>query len=119
MKAIAIWLLWAALLGGVSLTTSAQAPACRGVIVDAPGTGMPVKNHPTWNSGDAGLYLASAYPVTVFEISFTPATGELWMRVSAGWVQSYSGYTTGHTQILLSDFACSQELPWGAYQEAP
>lgn len=91
-----------------SYPTEAKANnSCRGYIIDQPaGLGLPVFDMPSYSSQFVDLNLEADQAVTVYETSYSPVTGEIWFRIDSGWLQSYSGYTTGVSSILLSDYGC-------------
>jgi len=97
--------------GGVPVT--AQTASCEGVIIRVPvvSPGLSVMTQPTWASGFTGRSLLVDEHIGVYETHYRPAVGDIWFRVDGGWIQAYSGYTTGVSQVILADFPCAQQLP--------
>lgn len=84
---------------------------CEGVVISAPvGLGLPVMEQPAWDRGDTGRALLVGDHVWVASTHYRLAVGDIWYQLEDGWVQAYSGYTTGFSQVILGDFFCGQAL---------
>ena len=98
-------------LGYTSQDTFAQAGtgACQGVVMRDQ---LPVRDAPTWFSGDLGRQLANGQLVSIRSTHYRTLTGEIWYEIGPGeWVQAYSGHTTGLGQVIAGDALCMMSLP--------
>lgn len=113
LKILSIILIVAFLMTGASVKTEATGTACVGVVLHTPvGLGLPVMETPAFFTGAfAGFYVQVGQTINVYQTVFNPTIGDIWFLMDSGWVQAYSGYTTGISQIILADFPCSKSLP--------
>lgn len=99
------------ILMGASATGAQHSPTCLATVIADTGGNLPVKAHYTWQSGDTGHYVSTGQLIQVTRIALQMPTGQIWFKAEAGWLQAYSGYTTGKTQIIMADVVCPSTLP--------
>ena len=100
------------LVGTAPLPSATGQVSCTGVIVHTPvGIGLPVMAGPDWFSLFTGRNLQESDLVTVIATHYRLWIGDIWFQIDGGWVQAYSGYTTGITQVILGDYPCAVSLP--------
>lgn len=92
---------------GLSVQSST---VCAGIVVDVPQVGdLPVMDQPTYQS--ISLYeVQKGDIIPVYSTVVNLKTGEIWYQTDNGYIQGWSGYTTGKTQVILSDEPCAEEL---------
>lgn len=111
MKRLSIALVLILLVGvGAQGVLAAQPAACRGLVIGKPIYGdNPVWSYPNWLVGrDTGFRVFPGQIVQVTGTHYRPSTGEIWFNISIGWIQAYSGYTTGRPwAAILADSTCA------------
>lgn len=108
MKYFLVLILVGLLLGAAP--TGAQS-VCGGYVQRVPlGLGLPVMAEPAWESSFTGRNLQAGEQVAVYATHYRPGVGDIWFQLDGGWAQAYSGYTTGFSQLILTDYPCAQTL---------
>jgi len=93
---------------GTALMVHASSPTiCTGFVQRQ----EPVTLKAGFDTGYAGPEVYPGMLVMVDYVTFKSKTGEIWYRISGGWVQGYSGYTTGVASVILTDAICPLSLP--------
>ena len=98
---------WVLVSPAVLVTESRAATTCLGVVQRQ----IPVYIDAARDSGYTGAEFYPYLQVAVSTVVFDTHTGEIWYEVPGGWIQSYTGYTTGVNTVLLADFDCPAALP--------
>ena len=100
-------------LVSVPQVSRAQIAPCVGVVIREPfgNVGMPVMVEPSWGSLWSGYNVRAGDLVSVTETHYRRGLGDVWYHIGGGWLQAWSGYTTGITQVILADVFCAEDLP--------
>lgn len=113
-KLLVLALVIVILIMGAPLPSATGQVSCTGVVVHTPvGIGLPVMAGSDWFSLFTGRNLQESDLVTVMATHYRLSMGDIWFQIDGGWVQAYSGYTTGITQVILGDYPCAISLPHG------
>ena len=108
---IVLAILLAGLIFGAGAPVQAQV-TCTGLITRVPvGQGLPVMSAPSWTASFTGVNVQWGDLITVTATYNHLIVGDTWVATPSGWVQAYSGYTTGLVQVLLADEPCAESLP--------